>query len=99
MYRSRKRVYLCKFLRKIAMERARLSSKKNPHAEVIKLKNCKTITVFSVRSFCGYSCVCQYFLTCLPRWSRGALVLPGALAVQLLLAPKHPERSACPRLL
>jgi len=32
------------------MERGGLNSKKNPHAEVIKLNNCKTITVFLVHS-------------------------------------------------
>lgn len=42
------------FLRKIAMVRGRLNNKKNPHAEVIKLKNCKKITVFLVHSLCVF---------------------------------------------
>lgn len=56
MYRSGKSI-CATFLRKIAMERGRLNSKKKPHAEVIKLNNCKKITVFLVHSLCVFLCV------------------------------------------
>lgn len=39
------------------MERGRPSSRKNPHAEIIKRKNCKTTTVFLVHLFCVFLCV------------------------------------------